>query len=152
MLHRRLLIALFLIGLSPGVALSRDLCIQLDDDGDAIVLRKVKVKPGSASVGGHYANFRPGTLDFEFAPVTAGVVVVQNKIAIGFTQYAERVTNTSTGGGVGGWVHSFSCAFGADGRLGPLDSCGADTQVAVTGGSNARPAHVVDCIDAYYPE
>jgi hypothetical protein len=154
MRHRRIFqLAALLLSLSPCFAAAKDLCVQLDDNGDVFVLRKIKVKPGASGlVGGHLARFRTSTLDFTYAPLTAGFVVADDKIAIGVTTFGVAITDTSTSSSPSAQLHNVICNFGADGRLGPPDSCTFDATISLPNAATSqRPLHVVDCIDALSP-
>ena len=112
----------FALSLSPWVASAKEVCVQLDDDGDVLVLRGVG--KGSQGVSGHRGDFVGIDPDFkpiyEYTPLAgAAIQTSDGDLAVGVTEYhvgpngfAENIT-----------FHRVRCTAGADDRLNVLDPC-----------------------------
>lgn len=117
--------AMVLVGvlvLLPSVVSAKDVCVQLNDDGDVLVFRGVG--KGSKPVSGHVGDFVGIDSDFKpvysFTPLAgAGIQASDDDLFVGATEYgigpngfAENIT-----------FHRVKCNSGADERLNVLDSC-----------------------------
>ncbi len=112
----------FVLSLSPCVASAKELCVQLNDNGDVLVLKGVG--KGSKAVSGHVGEFIGIGADFEpiyhFTSLAgAAILASDGNVYAGFTEYhvgpngfADNIT-----------FHRVSCNAGADDRLNVSDAC-----------------------------
>ena len=113
--------------LSPCAAWAAKLCIQLNDDGDVLVLQGIG--KGSKAVSGHLADF-VGILDekpiYSFRPVMGSAIFFSRKfLALGLTEYYTEINDVGSPGSFAEITtfHRVRCNPGSDGRLGEADSC-----------------------------
>jgi hypothetical protein len=138
----RLIVGLVLVlGLLPGVASAGTLCVQLDDNGDVLVMRGVG--KGSKAVSGYLADYLGGSSFTEWPISGSSLQDKSGDLWVGLTEF--RI-------GPGGFsenvaFHRLKCSAGSDGKLGPVDS----RQDIVKNTNNLplqanRLGHVVPCI------
>ena len=137
------------LALSPCIASAKDVCIQLNDNGDVIVL-KGGVRKGSKGVSGHYAQFVTivgGVPIYNVMPMTGSAILGSNgNFVMGLTHYVlgfSQSSNTFSGATV---FHHVSCTLGADGKLSIPDTCSDVTNSHPgTAPQLSRPGIVADC-------
>jgi hypothetical protein len=148
-MNRRAVWFALTLALSPCIASAKDACIQLDDNGDVVVL-KGGVRKGAKAVSGHYAQFVTivgGVPIYNVMPMSGSAILGTNgNFVMGLTQYVlgfSQSGNTFSGATI---FHHVVCDVGADGKLNVLDTC-TDLTNSHPGTSSQvnRPGHVVDC-------
>lgn len=130
------------LALSASVASAKDLCIQLDDDGDVLVLKGVG--KGAKALTAYVAEYAGGG-SFNPRPATGASVMESNgsfaaaltQYGVGINSFTERIT-----------FHRVRCNPGSDQKLGVLDSCQDITmeQQFDSFEQDSHPAHVINCI------
>ena len=130
------------LAVSASAASAKSLCIQLDDNGDVLVLKGVG--KGAKALTAYVAEYAGGS-SFNPTPATGSSVMESDgsfaaaltQYGVGINSFTERIT-----------VHRVRCNPGGDGKLGVLDSCQDITveQQLDQFEQDLRPAHVIDCI------
>ena len=123
------------------MATAKSLCIQLDNNGDVIVIKSVG--KGAKASAAYLADFIGGSALYDFVPLSGQAIVSpEGQLAGGFIQYGV----TAGGGFVEQTIfHRVRCYPGSDGKLGEVDSC-QDITIDLNGTQTIRPGHVVSCI------
>ena len=134
--------------LSPCIASAKSFCIQLDDNGDVLVV-KGGVKKGSKSVGGHYARF-DGIINalpiYMFMPLAGSAILASDgRLVMGLTQYEIGISQSGNTSSSATTFHHVICSPGGDGKLDVADSCNDFTNEHPIATSDSRPGHVVEC-------
>ena len=129
------------VGLLPGVASAGSLCVQLDDNGDVLVMKGIG--KGSKAVSGYLAVYQGGG---RFQPVPVSGSSLQDKsgdLFVGLTEFeigpATFAENMA--------FHRLTCRAGTDGKLAPVDGCNDIVKnTDDLPSQRIRPGHVVPCI------
>ena len=140
-MNRMIFGLVLVLGLSPCVASAGTLCVQLDDNGDVLVLKGVG--KGSKAVSGYLADYVGGSSFIEWPLSGSSLQDKSGDLWVGLTVF---------GIGPGGFqenmaFHRLKCSAGSDGKLAPVDSC----QDIVKNTDNLpeqanRLGHVIPCI------
>jgi hypothetical protein len=147
-----LLVAAFTIGVSASAAWAKDLCIEVTagpDAGSQLFLRNVKL--GKLKFGpthGYFGRFDAATDQItRFFPVNGQAMVSSvGNVAAGVTWHDAGLDFNplffTVGDGLFGI--NFVCTPGADGQIGPLDTCTMRIENGTSGSDNGQ---VIACSD-----
>ena len=138
----RLVVGLAIVlGALPRIASGGTLCVQLDDDGDVLVMRGIG--KGSKAVSGDLSEYRGGST---VRPQPVSGSSLQDKdgeLWVGLTEFEIGPSGFSENVA----FHRMKCDSGSDEKLGVLDTC--NDIVKNTNNLPAqqiRPGHVIPCI------
>lgn len=147
-MNRRAVCFALVLTLSPCIASAKNFCIQLNDNGDVLVV-KGGVKKGSKSVGGHYARFdgiTGGVPNYTVMPLAGSAILASDgRSVMGLTQYLIGISESGSTASSVTIFHHVNCSPGVDGKLNVGDSCNDFTNEHPTPGSDSRPGIAVEC-------